>query len=109
MSTYLPATERCRSRYHVTGADGTTSCKACRKRAHRRRLKNPPSTWTVSERLELAFSVYGPTRRARMEDYVELTREFNVPMRKAITRIPISERTAQRYEADIRAALEVAR
>lgn len=108
--TTMIAPERCRSRYHVTLPDGTTRCKACRERARLHRLKNPPPARTVRECLELAVSVHHAERRARMEDYAELTREFDVPMPEAITRVGICERTAWRYEADIRAALaEVAR
>lgn len=52
------------------------------------------------------FSVFGPAKRANLEDYWELTRESRETMEMAADRISISIRTAWRYEADIAAALE---
>ena len=40
----------------------------------------------------------------RLEEYVELTRDIGVPMDIAAKRMGVCERTARRYEADLRQA-----
>lgn len=45
-----------------------------------------------------------PRRNGRYEEYAELTREQHYTLRNAAARMGISERTAWRYEARLRAA-----
>jgi hypothetical protein len=52
------------------------------------------------------FTVFKSDKQARLETYLELTREFNETRRSAARRMGISLTTAERYEADIRAAME---
>jgi hypothetical protein len=47
-------------------------------------------------------------RMGRLEEYAELTREVGLPRVDAAKRVGVCERTAWRYEADLRAGQEAA-
>lgn len=64
----------------------------------------PDTTW---ESVARWLTVFGPAKRAQLQNYWELTREYRETMEMAAIRLDRSMRTVWRYEMDIRAALEV--
>ncbi len=56
---------------------------------------------TKREALRIARLARGERKNARMEDYAEL-RWWGLTQAQAAARLGVSERTAQRYEAELR-------
>lgn len=95
-------------------------CRCCHRQREHRARGLCASCWSRSARhghpatvpppapqgmaLPAAWAALRATRIARIEDYVELTREFGLSLEHAAERMGVSVRTAWRYEAELRRA-----
>lgn len=79
-------------------------CHACYTRWDRagRPEDGPPQKTSPLAVLELAWQAHSERRKGRLEDYQDL-RSWGLTVERAARRLGLSERTAWRYEAALRA------